>query len=86
MAQAVNCWPLTAEAWACAQVSLRGVCSGQSGTGQVFLLLVTPMLHTHPAPPHKMCNSPDQAAHYHTLGPKLGASSVTWHFVGLRVK
>jgi hypothetical protein len=24
-----------------------------------------------------VCNSSDEAAHYHTLGPKLGASSLT---------
>jgi hypothetical protein len=34
---------------------------------------------THLSPPHEVCNSSDQGAHYHTLGPLLGASSVTWH-------
>jgi hypothetical protein len=33
-----------------------------------------------------VCDSPEQAAHYHTLGAKLGASSLTWHFAGLGVK
>jgi hypothetical protein len=28
----------------------------------------------------------DQAVHYYTLGPKLGASPPTWHLVGLEVK
>jgi hypothetical protein len=32
-----------------------------------------------------MCGSLDQAAHYHTLHSKLGASSLTWHLAGLRV-
>jgi hypothetical protein len=30
-------------------------------------------------------DSPDQAAHYHTLIPQLGASSLTGHVAGLRV-
>jgi len=35
------------------------------------------LLHTHLSPPHEVCDSPDQAAHYHTLGSKFGASSLT---------
>jgi hypothetical protein len=44
------------------------------------------LLHTHLLLPHEECDSPDQAAHYLKLGPKLGASSLTWHLVGIRVK
>jgi hypothetical protein len=33
-----------------------------------------------PSPPHEVCDSSDQAAHYHHLGPKLGASFLTQHF------
>jgi hypothetical protein len=33
-----------------------------------------------------VCDSPDQAAHYRTLGTKLGASSLTRHLAGLGVK
>jgi hypothetical protein len=33
-----------------------------------------------------MHNSPDQAAHYRTLGPKLGTSSLTQHLTGLGTK
>jgi hypothetical protein len=33
-----------------------------------------------------MCGSPDKAAHYHTLGPKLGASCLKQHLAGLGVK
>jgi hypothetical protein len=33
-----------------------------------------------------MCGSTDQAAHYHILGPKLEASSVSRHLAGLRVE
>jgi len=29
--------PLTTEAWVCSQVSPCGICSGQSGSGQIFL-------------------------------------------------
>jgi hypothetical protein len=49
--------------------------------GQVFLRV----LRFYPAniiPPllHEVCDSSYQAAHYHHLGPKLGASSLTQHF------
>jgi hypothetical protein len=33
-----------------------------------------------------VCDSPDQAAHYQTLGSKLAASSLTRHLAGLGVK
>jgi hypothetical protein len=33
-----------------------------------------------------VCDNPDQAAHYHTLGINLGASSLTRHFADLGVK
>jgi hypothetical protein len=33
-----------------------------------------------------VCDSPDQAAHYHSLGPKLGTSSLILHLAGLGVK
>jgi hypothetical protein len=41
------------------------------------LITIPPLLHNHLSPPHEVCDSPDQAAHYHSLGPKLGASSLT---------
>jgi hypothetical protein len=44
------------------------------------------IIASHPSSPHPVCDSPDQAAHYHTLGPKLGASSVSRHLTGLGVK
>jgi hypothetical protein len=57
--------------------------------GQVFLRVrfcpvnVIPcLLRTHLSQPHEVCDSPDQAAHYHALGPKLGASSLTRHLAG----
>jgi hypothetical protein len=36
MAQAVNRWPLNAEAWVCTRVSPCGIRGGQIGTGIVF--------------------------------------------------
>jgi hypothetical protein len=33
-----------------------------------------------------VCNSTNQAAHYHILGPKLGVLSLTWHLDGLEGK
>jgi hypothetical protein len=36
MPQAVRCWPLTAETWVRAWVSLCGICGVQSGTGTGF--------------------------------------------------
>jgi hypothetical protein len=42
--------------------------------------IIPPLLHIHLSPPHEVCESSDQAAHYHHLGPKLGASFLTLHF------
>jgi hypothetical protein len=33
-----------------------------------------------------MCDSPVEAGHHHTLGPKLGASHLTLHLADLREK
>jgi hypothetical protein len=53
----------------------------------VFLLLVIipPLRHTHLSRPHEVCVSCNEAAHYHTLGPKLVASYLSRHLVGLEV-
>jgi hypothetical protein len=56
--------------------------------GQVFLRvlrftpsnIIPPLLHIQLSPPREVCDSSDQAAHYHHLGPKLGASFLTRHF------
>jgi hypothetical protein len=43
--------------------------------------IIPPLLHIHLSPPHarQVCDSSDQAAQYHNLGPKLGASLLTRH-------
>jgi hypothetical protein len=80
MAQAVSRRPLTAEARVRARVNPCGICGGQSGTGQVLseyfgfpCKFILPLLHIHLSPPHEVCDCSDQAAHYHNLGPQLGA-------------
>jgi hypothetical protein len=65
-----------------------GFVVGKVALGQVFLRvlrfspanIMPPLLHIHLSPPHEVCDSSDQAATYHHLGPKLGASFLTWHF------
>jgi hypothetical protein len=37
------------------------------------------LLHIHLSPPHEVCDCSDQAAHYHNLGPRLGASLLIRH-------
>jgi hypothetical protein len=41
--------------------------------------IIPPLLHIHLLPPHEVCDCSDQAAHYHNLGPQLGASLLTRH-------
>jgi hypothetical protein len=36
--------------------------------------IIPPFLNIHLSPPHEVCDSPDQEAHDHHLGPKLMAS------------
>jgi hypothetical protein len=45
-----------------------------------------PMLHNRATSPHEVCDSPDKAAHYHTLSPKLEASSLIGQWNGLPVR
>jgi hypothetical protein len=54
--------------------------------GIIIHPLLHPLVHTHVSPPHEVFDSPDQAAHYHIIGRKLGASSLTRHVAGLGVK
>jgi hypothetical protein len=44
-------------------------------------IIISALLHTHLLPPHEVCDSLDQSTHYHALGPKLGASSLTWYLL-----
>jgi hypothetical protein len=41
--------------------------------------IIQPLLNIHLSPPHEVCDCSDQAAHYHNLGSKLGASLRTRH-------
>jgi hypothetical protein len=50
-----------------------------------LLINIPPLFHIYLSPLHDACDSPDQAAHYHTLALKLGASSLTRHLAGLGV-
>jgi hypothetical protein len=45
----------------------------------ILLFIFPPQLHTHLSPAHEVCGCPEQAAHYFTLGPKLGALFLTRH-------
>jgi hypothetical protein len=51
--------------------------------GFPMLINTSHVLHTHLSLPQEVC---DEAAHYHTHGPKLRASSLTRHLAGLGVK
>jgi hypothetical protein len=76
------------------RVTSSAIHDGRSDSSRFFseffgfplLIFILPLLHTHLSPPHEVCDSLDQTAHYHTLGPKLGASSLTGHLAGLGVK
>jgi hypothetical protein len=67
--------PWLAEAWVHARAVHVGFVVDILALGQVFLRVVrfSPVSIIPPLPPHEVCDSPDQAAHYQTLGPKLGA-------------
>jgi hypothetical protein len=60
--------------------------AGFSQSTSVFLcvIIILPLLNTCLPLPHNVCDNTNKAAHYHTLGLKLGASSLTWHLASLR--
>jgi hypothetical protein len=71
-----------------------GFVVGKVALGQVFLRvfrfspasIIPPLLHIHLSPSHEVCDSSDQAAHYHHLGPKSGASFLTGTLAGNRIR
>jgi hypothetical protein len=87
MAHAVSRWPLIAEARVRARVNPCGICGGQSGTGTGFFseFFGFPCKYNSTIAPYssitarEVCGCSDQAAHYHNLGPLLGASLLTRH-------
>jgi hypothetical protein len=93
IAQVTSCRLLSAHTRLQPQLTSSDIRGGRHGTEAGFLrvlwfpplIIIPPLLHTHLSPPHEMCDSPDQAAHYHTLGTKLGASSLTRHLTGFGV-
>jgi hypothetical protein len=54
--------------------------------GFTLLIIIPPQLHTYLSPPHEVCNTTDQAAQYHTFGPKFGASSLNRQLASLGIK
>jgi hypothetical protein len=48
--------------------------------------IIPPLLNIRLSPTHEVCDSSDQAAHYHHLGPKLGASFLTRHLAVNRIR
>jgi hypothetical protein len=56
------------------------------GGGFPLLITNSPLLHTHVSLSNDVCDSPDQVAHYHILGLKLGASFLTGHLAGFGEK
>jgi hypothetical protein len=52
-----------------------------------LLIIISSLLHSRLPLPDKLCDCPDQAAHYCTFRPKLGASFLTRYIIlGLGVK
>jgi hypothetical protein len=89
VAQAVSPWSVTVEARVRALDSPCRICS-ELALGLVFseFFGYPPSIYhftvaaARLSPPHEVCDSPDQAAHYHALGPKLWASSMTRNLAG----
>jgi hypothetical protein len=78
IAQSARNWFLTAKVQVQSRViyivSLQQM---EESFGFPPLVTIPPSLHTRLSPPLEVYGSPDQAPHYHTVGTKLGASSVT---------
>jgi hypothetical protein len=93
LCQAARRWLLTAETRVQSLLTSCEIHGGRSGTGAGVYTVFPCKLSSHHCstfvyhrPTREVCDSPDQAAHYHTLGAKLGASSLTRHLASLGVK
>jgi hypothetical protein len=78
---AARCWPVTVETRVTSSDSRW---TSSIGAGFLRVLRVSSAAHLSAISPYS-CYSPDQAALYRTLGPKLGHLSLTRHLAGLRV-
>jgi hypothetical protein len=75
------------------RVTSRNIHGGRNVTEEGFseflgfslLIVISPLILTNLSPLHEMCDSPDQAAHYHTLSPKFETSFLSRHVAGLGV-
>jgi hypothetical protein len=84
MAQGVSRWTITAKAEVSTRFNVCVICGAQrvalrqvsSPSSSVFSVSIIPPL------PHEVCDSSDQAVHYHHLGPKLGDLSLTRYLAG----
>jgi hypothetical protein len=50
--------------------------------GFPLLNIIPPLLHTLLSPPPVVCDSPEQAAHYQSVGLKFGVSYLNRHLAG----
>jgi hypothetical protein len=93
-AQAVRHRSLTAETGVNFRLTSCEIRGDRSGIEEGYLrasslssLLITPsLLRSHPSPPPEVCDSPDHAAHYHILGLKFWASSLTRKLSGYKLR
>jgi hypothetical protein len=54
--------------------------------GFILVVFIPPLHYTHLSLFRDLCNSPNQATHYYTLGNKVGASGLIRHLSDFRVK
>lgn len=90
IAQATRRWPLTAQNRDQSRVTLSNFRDGRSGTRADSSSSSSAYAANHHSTialdsSTQVCSSPGQATHYHTIGAKLGSSSLTQYLVALGV-